>query len=88
MSCSALWPAGRHRALEKLGWGKECLENPGLPFPTWFKGACGGMLLPPGLVRKEQWLSTLPPLYSSLPPKQVVMKTFAIPKGLSGHSKH
>lgn len=67
---------------------QECLETLGLHFPTWFKAVCGGTLLPAWFVRKEQGLSTLPPLYSSLPPKQVVVKTFAIPKGLSGHSKH
>lgn len=70
-------------------WAEEKVPgNPGLHFPMWFKAVCGGTLLPPGLVRKEQGLSTLPPLYSSLPPKQIVVKTFAIPKGLSGHSEH
>lgn len=39
MSCSALWPAGRHHALEKLGWGKECLKTPGLCFPVWWDAA-------------------------------------------------
>lgn len=83
-------PFGQLEGIKLLkNWaGGKCLETVGLHFPMWFKAACGGTLLPPGLVRKEQGLSMLPPLYSSLPPKQVVMKTFAIPKGLSGHSKH
>lgn len=84
-------PSGQLEGIALLkNWAgeKECLETPGFHFPTWFKAVCGRTLLPPGLVRKEQGLSTLPPLYSSLPPKQIVVKTFAIPKGLSGHSEH
>lgn len=83
-------PFGQLEGIKLLkNWAAgKCLETMGLCFPMWFKAACDGTVLPPGLVRKEQGLSMLPPLYSSLPPKQVVVKTFAIPKGLSGHSKH
>lgn len=66
----------------QTGLGERVPGNPGPPFPHMVQGHEWWDTAPSMACQEGAGAEHTAPLYSSLPPKQVGVKTFAIPKGL------